>query len=133
MFGGLPVVSVATVGPDGAPHVVPLWFVWPEDAMYVSCRQGSRTWRNASRDPRVSITIDLGRSWPEIAGVVVWGRTELLPAEHPSMRVPISAWHEKYRSLLVGEGFARFAEQVPALGFLRVVPTRLSTWDHART
>jgi nitroimidazol reductase NimA-like FMN-containing flavoprotein (pyridoxamine 5'-phosphate oxidase superfamily) len=133
MFGGLPVVSVATVGPDGAPHVVPLWFVWSEDAVYASCRQGSRTWRNASRDPRVSITIDLGRSWPEIAGVVIWGRAELLPAEHPSMRVPISAWHEKYRSLLVGEGFGRFAEQVPALGFLRVIPARLSTWDHART
>ena len=132
MFGGLPVVSVATVGLDGAPHVVPLWFVWPEDALYVSCRRGSRTWRNAAGDPRVSVTIDLGRSWTEIAGIVVEGRAELLPAEHPSMRVPISAWHEKYRSLLAGGGFARFTEQVSALGFLRLEPTRLSTWDHAR-
>jgi nitroimidazol reductase NimA-like FMN-containing flavoprotein (pyridoxamine 5'-phosphate oxidase superfamily) len=132
MFGGLPVVSVATVGPDGAPHVVPLWFVWLEDALYASCRQGSRTWRNATGDPRVSITIDLGRSWTELAGIVLEGVAELLPAEHPSIRVPISSWHEKYRSLLAGEGFARFTEQVTALGFLRVEPTRLSAWDHAR-
>lgn len=132
LFGGLPTVSVATVDPDGAPHVVPLWFVWLEDALYVSCRGDGRTWRNAAGDPRVSITIDLGRSWTEIAGIVVEGRAELLPAEHPSTRAPISAWHEKYRPLLAGEGFARFTEQVTALGFLRVAPTKVFAWDHAR-
>jgi len=132
MFGGLPVVAVATVSPDGSPHVVPLWFVWPEDALYVSTRLDGRTWRNARADARVAVSIDLGRSWTEIAGVVVEGLAELLPAEHPSMRGPISAWHEKYRPLLAGEGFERFAEQVRGLGFLRVEPRRVLSWDHAR-
>lgn len=132
MFGGLPVVWVATVGPDGAPHVVPLWFVWPEDALYVSTRREGRTWHNASADPRVSVTIDLGRSWTDIAGLSVDGLAEPLPAEHASMRAPISAWHEKYRSLLSGEGFARFAEEVRGLGFLRVEATHVVGWDHAR-
>ena len=36
------------------------------------------------------------------------------------MRTPISAWHEKYRPLLAGEGFARFAEESASLAFLRV-------------
>ena len=133
MFSGLPVVSVATVDPDGTPHVVPLWFVWPEDALYISTRREGRTWRNASGDPRVAVTIDLGRSWTELAGAVLTGRAELLPAEHASMRRPISAWHEKYRSLLAGEGFARFTEQVRQLGFLRVEPESVRTWDHARS
>jgi hypothetical protein len=48
------------------------------------------------------------------------------------MRGPISAWHEKYRSLLSGDGFSLFAEQVPSLAFLRVSPRRLHGWDHAR-
>ncbi len=132
MFGGLPVVSVATVGADGAPHVVPLWFVWPQDAIYVSTRRGGRTWRNALADPRIALTVDLGRSWSELTGIAVIGRVTLLPAEDPSMRTPISAWHEKYRSLLVGDGFARFTEEVRRLGFLRVQPERVSAWDHAR-
>jgi len=133
MFSGLPVVSVATVDPDGTPHVVPLWFVWPEDALYISTRREGRTWRNASADPRVAVTIDLGRSWTELAGAVLTGRAELLPAEQASMRRPISAWHEKYRSLLAGEGFTRFTEQVRQLGFLRVDPESVRTWDHARS
>jgi nitroimidazol reductase NimA-like FMN-containing flavoprotein (pyridoxamine 5'-phosphate oxidase superfamily) len=132
MFGGLPVVNVGTVGPDGAPHVVPLWFVWPEDAMYVSTRREGRTWRNVQGDPRVSVAIDLGRSWVEIAGIVVEGLARPIPAEDVSMRAPISAWHEKYRSLLAGEGFGRFTEEVHHLGFLRVEPHTLRSWDHAR-
>lgn len=133
MFGGLPVLNVATLGPGGEPHVVPLWFVWPEDALYVSCRKPSRTWSNVRHDPRVAATIDLGRSWTELAGVSIEGTAEALASEHPSMRAPISAWHEKYRSLLAGEGFPRFAEHVAALVFLRITPLRVRSWDHARS
>jgi nitroimidazol reductase NimA-like FMN-containing flavoprotein (pyridoxamine 5'-phosphate oxidase superfamily) len=132
MFGGLPVVNVATVGADGAPHVVPLWFVWPEDALYVSTRREGRTWRNATVDPRVAVAIDIGRSWSEVTGILVTGRAALLPAEDASMRGAISAWHEKYRSLLSGDGFARFTEEIRYLGFLRIQPEHVTVWDHAR-
>jgi PPOX class probable F420-dependent enzyme len=132
MFAGLSSAAVATTNADGSPHVVPLWFVWPEEAIFLSTRRDGRTWANVERDPRVAVTIDLGRSWVEIAGIEIRGRAEPLPAEHASMRTPISAWHEKYRPLLAGEGFSRFAEEIPGLGFLRVVPDRVVAWDHAR-
>jgi len=132
MFASLPSAAVATTSADGSPHVVPLWFVWPEDAIFVSTRQDGRTWANVARDPRVAITIDLGRAWVEVAGVEILGPAEPLSAESAAMRKPISAWHEKYRPLLAGEGFARFAEEVRGLGFLRVVPDAVHAWDHAR-
>ena len=132
MFASLPSAAVATTSADGSPHVVPLWFVWQEDAIFVSTRQDGRTWANVARDPRVAITIDLGRAWVEVAGVEILGLAEPLSAESAVMRKPISAWHEKYRPLLAGEGFARFAEEVRGLGFLRVVPDAVRAWDHAR-
>jgi nitroimidazol reductase NimA-like FMN-containing flavoprotein (pyridoxamine 5'-phosphate oxidase superfamily) len=132
MFGGLPTVNVATVDEDGSPHVVPLWFVWREDAIYVATRREGRTWRNAVRDPRVALAVDLGHSWVEIAGIEVRGVARALSAEHADMRAPISAWHDKYRPLLAGDGFSRFTEEVRSLGFLRVEPLRVSVWDHAR-
>jgi nitroimidazol reductase NimA-like FMN-containing flavoprotein (pyridoxamine 5'-phosphate oxidase superfamily) len=132
LFGGLPVAGDATSPADGSPHVVPLWFVGPDDAIYVSTRRASRTWANVTSDPRVALTIDLGRAWVEIAGIEVRGRADLLPAEHAEMRRPISAWHDKYRSLLTGDGFSRFSEEVRDLGFLRVLIERIAAWDHAR-
>src|SRR3989304_355847 len=62
MFASLPTMAVATLAPDGSPHVVPLWFVWPEDAVYLSVRREGRTWANAGADPRGAVTVEGGRS-----------------------------------------------------------------------
>lgn len=121
---------VATVRSDGGPHVATRWFVWAEDALYVATRVGDTSWEHVARDPRVSVVIDQGRAWTEIAGVRVEGVAESLPAEHPDLRAPMSTWHEKYRSLLAGEGFERMAQAVQALGFLRIAPARVEAWDH---
>ncbi|HXF74181.1 MAG TPA: pyridoxamine 5'-phosphate oxidase family protein [Actinomycetota bacterium] len=128
-FGDLPVVRVASLGPDG-PHLAALWFVWREDAVYASCRRAGRTARNVQRDPRVALLLDRGHRWVELAGVELLGTATVLAPDHPSMRGPISAWHEKYRALLSGEGFERFAAAVPDLAFLRVEVRRAVAWDH---
>jgi len=96
----------------------------------VATRVGDTTWEDALRDPRVSVLIDRGRDWMELTGARVEGVAELMPAEHPDLRAPMSAWHDKYRTLLAGEGFERLAVAVPILGFLRVVPAVVATWDH---
>ncbi|HEV3473856.1 MAG TPA: pyridoxamine 5'-phosphate oxidase family protein [Actinomycetota bacterium] len=131
LFRDLPVVHVATARPDGSPHVIPLWFVWREEALYVSCRRDSLTWRNAERDPRVTLSLTRGRNWRELTGVVLAGRAEPLVPEHPALRGVMSSWFEKYRQLLSGGGFREFAEEVENPGMLRVRPERISFWDHA--
>jgi hypothetical protein len=129
-FKDLPTCRVGTVRSDGGPHVAARWFVWQEDALYVATRVGDTTWEHAVRDPRVSVLIDRGRDWTELAGVRAEGVAETLPAEHPDLRAPMSQWHEKYRSMLSGDGFERLTRATPALGFLRVVPSRVESWDH---
>lgn len=132
VFAEMPVIRVASVGPDGAPHVVPLWFVWEPEAVYVSVRGSSRTVAHVRADPRVALVLDAGRTWLELAGVQVQGKAELWEPSHPDLRRPISRWHDKYRLLLSAGGFRRFTEDIPELWFLRVVPERLAGWDHAR-
>jgi PPOX class probable F420-dependent enzyme len=131
VYRDLPVVHVATTRADGSPHVVPLWFVWREEGVYVSCRRDSATWRNVERDPRVALSLDRGRTWRDYAGIVLFGRAEPLVPEHPALRDVMSAWFEKYRLLLAGGGFRDYADQVESPGMLRVRAERLATWDHA--
>jgi hypothetical protein len=129
-FRDIPACRIATVRPDGGPHAAVRWFVWLEDAIWLATPVGDTTWEHALRDPRVAILIDRGRDWNELSGVRVEGVADPLPAEHPDLREPMSAWHEKYRSLLTGDGFERFSSDVRSLGFLRVAPSRIDAWDH---
>ncbi|HZA00209.1 MAG TPA: pyridoxamine 5'-phosphate oxidase family protein [Acidimicrobiales bacterium] len=131
VFADLQVVEVATTRPDGSPHVVPLWFTWRDEAIYVSCRRESVTWRAVERDPRVALTFHVGQAWDELAGAVVYGRADPLAADHPALRGVMSDWFEKYRALLAGEAFRRYARDVETPGILRVRPHRLISWDHA--
>jgi PPOX class probable F420-dependent enzyme len=132
-FRELRTAHVGTVLPDGTPHVVPLWFVWLEDAVFVTCRRASRVWRNVERDPHVALQFDRGRRWAELAGVLVRGRAECLLPDDPASRRPLSAWFDKYRSELGGASFASYAEQVPNPGILKVRPERLAGWIHTRS
>jgi PPOX class probable F420-dependent enzyme len=130
VFGDLHVVEVATTLPDGSPHVVPLWFVWRDEALYVSARRTSATWRNVERDPRLALTFHQGRAWDELAGAVLYGRADPLSPAHPALHGVMSSWYEKYRALLGGQAFRRYAEQVEDPGMLRVRPERLAQWDN---
>jgi hypothetical protein len=124
-----PVVRVATVGPAG-PHVVPLWFVWEQQAVYCSLTDESETLGNVRRDNRVSLAFDVGREWRELAGVTLLGTGRLLRPEHPDLRVPISRWFDKYRERFGRHGFRTFTEATRELSFLRVEPHDLASWDH---
>jgi nitroimidazol reductase NimA-like FMN-containing flavoprotein (pyridoxamine 5'-phosphate oxidase superfamily) len=125
------VAHVATVLTTGHPHVVPLWFVWLDDAIYASSRRDSQVRRNVTRDPRVAVQIDIGRTWTEQAGVLLHGAAELLGPEHPSAKHALSAWFDKYREELAGRGFAAYSEEVRHPMLLRVPADRFSTWIHA--
>ena len=131
IFGDLTVLRIATLTPDGRAHLVPLWFVWREEAIYCYVRRSAQTYRNIERDPRTTVLLDLGRAWSELAGVVLHGHSDPLAGDHPSMRRVLSDWYEKYRRLLAGDEFARYVESMEDPGVLRVHPEWAVSFDHS--
>jgi PPOX class probable F420-dependent enzyme len=57
VLDGTPLAHVATVLPDGAPHVVPVWIGTHEDRVVIFTGPGARKAENLARDPRVAISI----------------------------------------------------------------------------
>jgi PPOX class probable F420-dependent enzyme len=49
---------LATVTPDGRPHVMPVWGAWFDDRLWFSTDQTSRKARNLQADPRCVVTSD---------------------------------------------------------------------------
>ncbi|WP_405014073.1 pyridoxamine 5'-phosphate oxidase family protein [Kitasatospora sp. NBC_01539] len=69
---------VASVRPDGRPHVMPVWGVWADDAFWFSSSVGSRKMRNLAERPDCVVTTEDPRD-----PVVLEGRAEVTsdPAE----------------------------------------------------
>ncbi|MEP7059688.1 MAG: pyridoxamine 5'-phosphate oxidase family protein [Actinomycetota bacterium] len=129
-FRDVSACRIATVGSGGAPHVATRWFVWVEEGLFVATRQDDVTWRNAIAEPRVSVVIDRGREWVDLAGVRLSGPAMPIVMEVPELRAPMTAFHEKYRTFLAEDGFERFAASVPQLVFLQLGLGDIDAWDH---
>ncbi|NOV99422.1 PPOX class F420-dependent oxidoreductase [Isoptericola chiayiensis] len=57
LVAGTHVAHLATLLPDGSPHVVPLWVAWEDDRLAFLTGPGSRKARNVARDPRVAVSV----------------------------------------------------------------------------
>ena len=63
------VMQCATVGPNGRPHMVPLWYV-PEGVELVGWTYAkSQKSKNLERDPRATVGIEEGIQYQELRGV----------------------------------------------------------------
>ena len=64
---------VATTRPDDRPHVMPVWGVFADDALWFSSSRASRKARNLASNPRCAITTDDAHE-----PVVIEGAAELV-------------------------------------------------------
>lgn len=67
-------VHVATVSPDGSPHVSPVWFVWHEREIWVNSLRKSRRQRDVTGGSPVAVCADTGDVYGELRGAVFRGR-----------------------------------------------------------
>lgn len=83
---------IATLKPDGAPSVVPVWFLYESGKIHITPRKHSEFGRNLRRDPRVAITVD------EDSGVyrkvIVEGRVQFLYEDGEDAK-----WRDLYRRI----------------------------------
>jgi hypothetical protein len=55
-----PIIWLASVRSSGAPHLVPIWFVWNEGNAYVCTSSRSVKARNMKQNPNVAIALEEG-------------------------------------------------------------------------
>jgi PPOX class probable F420-dependent enzyme len=63
--------TIATIGPDGAPHAAVVWYGLDGDDLLINSRRERHWPRNLARDPRISFAvpdIDLPNHWVGVKG-----------------------------------------------------------------
>jgi uncharacterized protein len=73
------VCRVATSGPEGMPHLVPVCHVVADGKIYFASGREGRKVLNLRANPRVAVTVDLySDAWAHLKGVMVQGTTTLI-------------------------------------------------------
>ena len=65
------VLTVATLGRDGWPHLMPLWFVVRDGECWAWTYAKSQKARNLERDPRCTLQFEAGDAYDELRGVML--------------------------------------------------------------
>jgi nitroimidazol reductase NimA-like FMN-containing flavoprotein (pyridoxamine 5'-phosphate oxidase superfamily) len=62
----------------GQPHVVPVWFAWDGESLWISAFRSTRKVKELQKNPLCSIVVDTASSGTENWGVVLEGEAELV-------------------------------------------------------
>lgn len=81
---------LATVTPDGAPHLMPVWAIWHEQRLWFSSSNGSRKARNLSAQPRCTLSTE-----DPLEPVVVHGLAERV-TDAAELAAMLAAENAKY-------------------------------------
>ncbi len=80
---------LATANPTTLqPHVVPVWFEWDGDAIWISSFDSTRKMRDLIGNPRVSIVVDTADADGAVRGIVFEGKADVI--KDPAVVIPRS-------------------------------------------
>src|SRR3954454_14325742 len=130
------VMTVATMGPNGRPHLMPLWYVPQPDGGRIGWTfDKSQKARNLERDPRATVQIEDGVDYQELRGAMFECEVEI---ERDADKVADfgMAIFERYAGGDAGEVPPEVRQmvekQAPKRIGMRFHPTRALSWNHSK-
>jgi len=124
-------VHVATIGRDGSPHLMPMYFLLVEGAVTFWTYARSQKIRNLERDPRITVMAEDGEGYLDLRGVQIAGRAHL--ASDPELvRGFGEVLYQRYFGPLDENGRAYVARSAAKRVRVTVEPLRVVSWDHRR-
>jgi PPOX class probable F420-dependent enzyme len=124
--------TMATVGPNGRPHLIAMWYAVLDGEIWFETKAKSQKAVNLRRDPTITVMIEDGQTYNTLRGVSIDGQAEIVDSDPELLlRVGISVW-ERYTGPY-SEDMKPFVDQMMNNRIaVRVVPTRLRSWDHRK-
>jgi PPOX class probable F420-dependent enzyme len=124
------VMQVATIGPRGWPHVVPLWYVTDGHELRGWTFAKSQKAKNLERDARATVAIEDGVEYHELRGVMF--ECDVRVERETEHVMPFGdALADRYAG---GSEEAKeaFRKQAPKRVGLVFTPRRTASWDHRK-
>jgi PPOX class probable F420-dependent enzyme len=125
--------TMATIGKDGMPHLVAMWYGLIDGKVYFETKGKSQKVQNLRRDPRIVVSVESGLSYDQLRGVSIEGTAVLIDdtTADEYWAAGISLF-ERYQGPY-SEEMRPFVEvMMNKRVAVRVEPTRIRSWDHRK-
>lgn len=119
-----PVIWLATVRPDGRPHLVPVWFLWDGETILIFSQPNNQKIHNLRANPAVTLALEAANEGEDVA--ILEGRARLVSPDDIQASVP--AYVAKYEAGMAELGMTWETMSASYSQPIRVTPSRLITW-----
>jgi PPOX class probable F420-dependent enzyme len=121
------VVTCATLGRDGWPHLMPLWYVVRDGELWAWTYAKSQKVRNLERDRRCTLQVDAGDSYDQLRGVMI--KAEAVIERERVLELGVEIF-ERYSGGAVDPDGLR-PQAAKRVG-LRFAVRKVASWDHRK-
>jgi PPOX class probable F420-dependent enzyme len=121
--------ALATVDKDGFPHLVAMNFCEKDGAYWMTSYGKAQKVLNIRRNPKVALMIEEGDEYSELRGVMIRGECQIIEGE--------DAVRQTFADMAAARGAtyrrpAAAVDSAPKRVVLKIVPTKVTSWDHKR-
>jgi PPOX class probable F420-dependent enzyme len=128
-FLSQPILARLATAGDAQPHVVPVWYLWDGESVWISSYSSTRKIRELRKNPRCAVIVDTQEAINGVTAVLLEGQAELLTAPLDFVRSMATRIYTKY---LGPEGVLAAEPQEwihsPEQTIIRLTPTRTVHW-----
>ncbi len=117
---GAPIYWVASVTPDGRPHVTPIWGVWVDEAFWMEGGPRTRRFRNLADNPATVVTVERGND-----AIILEGDADLVTDLDDALAERLLSAYRKY---IPTHGYQAELSNW-ADGIWRVRPRKVMAWS----
>lgn len=123
--------TMATVGPNGTPHLVAMWYAVVDGQIWVETKARSQKALNLHRDPRITVLIEDGWTYDTLRGVSLEGTGVIVEDPDQLWNVGVSVW-ERYSGPYTEEARPLVEYMLNKRVAIKVEVERARSWDHRK-
>ncbi|MCD4526043.1 pyridoxamine 5'-phosphate oxidase family protein [Nocardioides sp. cx-173] len=123
--------TVATLGPQGRPHLVGMWYAVHDGHVWIETKAKSQKVVNLRRDPTMSFLVEAGHTYDQLRGVALEGTGVVVEDPDVVWDVCVNVF-ERYNAPYTEELKPLVELMAKNRVVVRLDPVRTRSWDHRK-
>lgn len=121
------ILRLATIDKTGNPHIVPVWYLYQNDKIYIGTNTKTQKAKNIKKNPKVAYCVDVGINSPDIIGVMGVGRAKLI-VEKTKVKSIAKKILRRYFSSLQNKSAQQLLSDTDCI--IEITPKKVTNWKY---